>query len=1104
MADLDPYIQQVLVELKKGTRLLKYSRKRRPKFRPFRLSPDETTLIWYSRGQERTLKLASVSKIISGQRTPVFRRYRRPEKEYLSFSLIYQDGERSLDLICNDNIDVEIWLAGLRHLIPSVQYRSIRSDSNLSDFNDAGSEASQSGNLFGIPLELTSRLSRGSSSIGSRSPENLSSFFSLDTVLGGTNMQVRTSCADNFRISVSNTPSCSTQSSSGPDDIESLGDVYLWGKVCCDGTTSDGVQSKKDVLVPKLLESNVVIDVQQIACGVRHFALVTKQGEIFTCGEESGGRLGHGIDRDVGRPRLVELLSVTNVDSVSCGEYHTCAVSSCGDLYTWGDGSHNAGLLGHGTDVSHWIPKRVSGPLEGIQVLSVSCGNWHSAFITDNQKLYTFGDGTYGALGHGDHESIQIPKMVASLSDLKTLKVACGVWHTAAIVEIIMNQQTRHLTSKKLFTWGDGDKYRLGHGNKQTYTQPTCISSLIDYNFHQLACGHSMTVGLTTSGSVFTMGSPAHGQLGNPQADGKTPCMVQDKLVGEFVEEIACGAYHVAVLTSRSEVYTWGKGANGRLGNGDTEDRNTPTLVESLKDRIVRSLSCGANFTASICVHKWVSGVDQSVCHSCRQAFGFTRKGRNCYNCGLVYCHGCSSRKALKAALAPTPGKPHRVCDSCYVKLMKAAETGNNSNNVSTKNGGRIERYGRSSRPLFSPIMEPVKYHEVKSGKYNSKMDSYSIVRTSQVPTFQNLNDVAFPSSLSDVQNDVKPGLMASKFPPHSQFLPYKRSRKPASTYARKDKSSSSNTVYSRGLVDGLKKSNEGLNREVFRLQNQVKHLKQKTNKQDSDIQKLRNAVKQAGTLAADKTAKCDGVVDVFKDILSQLNELTEKLPSAISDDESFKALHDKVNDYISIYENDTSSSTSHVQSDQPEESSSSEVAEKKYHKIDESEDVNEDNKPTENIQDINNSADDVDDEDNKQTQDVGGTGETSQNDENVAVDPSENTESSSDNTPDAASRETMEGDSRISRQTNNEEVKEVIEQFESGVYVTALQLSADIKIFKRVRFSKKRFNAQQAEAWWRGNKERLFKRYRPPKPQSTSTAPPPTKQNNEDPSAST
>ena len=54
---------------------------------------------------------------------------------------------------------------------------------------------------------------------------------------------------------------------------------------------------KNVVLTPKVVESHVVLDVQQIACGVQNIALVTRQSEVFTWGEESGGRLGHGIER---------------------------------------------------------------------------------------------------------------------------------------------------------------------------------------------------------------------------------------------------------------------------------------------------------------------------------------------------------------------------------------------------------------------------------------------------------------------------------------------------------------------------------------------------------------------------------------------------------------------------------------------------------------------------------------------------------------------------------------------------------------------------------------------------------------------------------------
>ncbi|GLT42149.1 hypothetical protein SLA2020_161680 [Shorea laevis] len=1008
-------IEQALVALKKGTQLIKYSRKGKPKFRSFRLSLDETALIWYSHGEEKTLNLASVTRIISGQRTTVFRRYLRPEKEYLSFSLIYNNGDRSLDLICKDKAETEVWFAGLQSLIR--RNRNRRTGSDFTDLQD--SDLSQNG-CYGPTIELSNSIACDRLSID---------LASSDVGSERSNMQLRASGADGFRISISSTPSCSS-AGSGPDDIESLGDVYLWGEVWSDGVTPDGsgssLPSKVDVLTPKPLESNVVLDVHQIACGFRHVALVTRQGEVFTWGEESGGRLGHGTEKDFSRPQLVEFLAVTNVDSVSCGEYHTCAVSTAGDLFTWGDGAHNAGILGHGTDVSHWVPKRISGPLEGLQVLSIACGTWHLALATSNGKLFTFGDGTFGVLGHGDRESVAYPKEVQILSGLKTIKVACGMWHTAAIVEVI-TQTGANMSSRKLFTWGDGDKHCLGHGNKETYLLPTCVSSLIDYNFHQLACGHTMTVALTTSGHVFTMGGTAYGQLGNPSSDGKLPCLVQDRLVGEFVEEISCGAYHVAVLTSRSEVFTWGRGANGRLGHGDTEDRRTPTLVEALKEKHVKNISCGSNFTSSICIHKWVSGVDQSVCSGCRQAFGFTRKRHHCYNCGLVHCHACSSKKALKAALAPTPGKPHRVCDACYAKL-KAVEAGNASNNINRKMTNvrdardRMDRGEiRSSRLLLSPTMEPIKYLEVKTGKPGTRLDSPSI-RTSQVPSILQLKDIAFPTSLSALQNAFRP----VNPPPTPPAPPSPINSRSTSPYRRPSPSRTATPAFSRTVIESLRKSNELLNQEVSKLQNQIRSLRQKCDTQNMEIQKMQKNAQEIALYNAEKSSKYKVAKEILKSITDQLKEMRDKFPPEVSENETFREAEEF------LKENGTSKASS---------ASSANLEASQL----------QERRTLENV-------------------DAAG----------ASVLPNA---VGSSNATEVVSQQSSQNETGLSEaSTTRGGEREIIEQFEPGVYVTFVQHQNGGKIFRRIRFSKRRFDGHQAEEWWNKNKDRLLKKYSPHK----------------------
>ncbi|KAG6472677.1 PH, RCC1 and FYVE domains-containing protein 1-like [Zingiber officinale] len=1003
----DREIQQALVALKKGSQLIKYSRKRKPKFCPFRISNDETTLIWLSHKKERAIELSSVIRIVPGQRTAVFRRYLRPERDYLSFSLIYNNGERSLDLICKDQSELELWIGGLRALISSVQSQSLRSTDNQSDgilFSDDGDSVS-SGHSYGLEGGTLISKSRG---FGSKHHTGGPSAGLARSDVGSdhTNMQLRLSNGDgSVRLSVSSAPSSSSQGS-GHDDIESLGDVYVWGVVWSDGPVADALCSRTDVLIPRSLESDVVLDVHQIACGVRHAALVTRQGEIFAWGEQSGGQLGHGIDRYVSRPRLVESLALWNMDYIACGEYHTCAISTSGDLFTWGDGAHYTGLLGHGTDASQWIPKKVSGPLEGLQVIAVACGVWHSALTTSNGKVFTFGDGTFGVLGHGDRESLVRPKEVESLSGLRTIKIACGVWHTAAIVEVMGQAAGGNLISRKLFTWGDGDKYRLGHGDKEARLVPTCVPSLIDYNFHQLACGHNLTLGLTTSGHVFTMGSASNGQLGNPQSDGKVPCLVQDKLVGELVEEIACGASHVAVLTSRSEVYTWGRGSNGRLGHGDAEDRKTPTLVEALKDRHVKSISCGSNFTACICIHKWISGADQSACSGCRQAFGFTKKRHNCYNCGLVHCHACSSRKVLKAALAPTPGKPHRVCDSCYSKL-KAAESGNfmaaskkaviprRSIDIKEKPDKGEMKFSKS---LVSPSVDQTKF-EAKSMKNDAKSESLSMLRAPQV-----LKDISLTGSISALQTALKPIVPSS--PPLSSrpaASPYSRNPSPPRSIA---------PVFSKGVTDSLIQSNEILNQEVQKLQLQVRNLKKRCEVQELAVQNSEMKIQQ-------ESAKCIAAVEVFRNLDVQLKDITEKLPSEYGD--CLREVHSQVetflkqnNEYI---KSDISSTMVSLSGDQ--------------------------------LLTHDGAKDELE------------TTQGAHNGSKSAI---------------AGSNDIGTKSPRIKCDSDGE--TELVEQFESGVYITYIQQGSGAKIFKRVQFRRKRFGAQEAEGWWNENKERVLKKY--------------------------
>ncbi|CAI0402034.1 unnamed protein product [Linum tenue] len=637
-------IDQAITTLKKGSYLLKYGRRGKPKFCPFQLSSDESTLIWYSGKDEKQLKLCQVTKIIPGQRTAIFHRYPRPEKEYQSFSLIY--GDRSLDLICKDKDEADVWFVGLKALITHGNYNRkyyspfFQQDLEAIDGRDSASDLDSNapnrlGKAFSDIVTYTASINHQNLADSTTSTVSSLTIGSADNIPSG-----RSSTNETFRVSLSSAVSSSSQGSC-QDDFDALGDVFIWGEGSVDGALGCGVHRvgnpsipKSYALLPKALESTVVLDVYRIACGSNHAALVTRHGEIFSWGQGLGGRLGHGKEVDVPLPTL-----------------------------------------------------RVSSNIEATYVSSVSCGPWHTAAVTSSGQLFTFGDGTFGTLGHGDRISTSVPREVESLRGMRVKKVACGLWHTAVVAEEVITdplsgEVSAGPSSGKLFTWGNGDEGCLGHGDENPRLVPEQVVTLVDENICQVACGHNLTVVLTILGQVYTMGSSTYGQLGCPKANGKLPNLVKGKLSDCIIEEVSCGSYHVAALTSKAEVYTWGKGANGQLGHGDKESRNTPKLVDFLRDKQVKTVVCGSNFTAIICLHKWVGSADHSLCTGCRNQFGFRRKRHNCYNCGLVFCKACSTRKSLKASLAPSTNKPYRVCDDCYYKLKKVLESNHQSSHT--------------------------------------------------------------------------------------------------------------------------------------------------------------------------------------------------------------------------------------------------------------------------------------------------------------------------------------------------------------------------------------------------------------------------------------
>lgn len=69
------------------------------------------------------------------------------------------------------------------------------------------------------------------------------------------------------------------------------------------------------------------------------------------------GKIIYSCFRNCDKPRLIEALKTKRIRDIACGSSHSAALTSSGELYTWGLGEY--GRLGHGDNTTQLKPKMV-------------------------------------------------------------------------------------------------------------------------------------------------------------------------------------------------------------------------------------------------------------------------------------------------------------------------------------------------------------------------------------------------------------------------------------------------------------------------------------------------------------------------------------------------------------------------------------------------------------------------------------------------------------------------------------------------------------------------------------------------------------------------
>ena len=200
------------------------------------------------------------------------------------------------------------------------------------------------------------------------------------------------------------------------------------------------------------------------------------------------------------------------------------------------------------------------------------CGGTNWKFVSNRLAIKT--DGTLWVWGGNNYGQLGINSIIVKSSPVQTI---CGGNNWKSVSSWVHSVAIK--TDGTLWVWGYNPNGQLGDNttvNKSSPVQTICGGT----NWKHISAGFDFTVAIKTDGTLWTWGRNADGQLGdNTIIDRSSP--IQTICGGTNWKSCSngTGQYHTLAIKTDGTLWVWGNNYNGQLGintNGPSTQRSSP------------------------------------------------------------------------------------------------------------------------------------------------------------------------------------------------------------------------------------------------------------------------------------------------------------------------------------------------------------------------------------------------------------------------------------------------------------------------------------------------------------------------------------------------